>query len=98
MKTLKLQRDPDGLFLWHPDYAPWIVGRHSREANPNDRAFFDPQAGEIVWSNRDGMKDYEMEEVAARHLAGELVEMPQCESEGEVEAWFLERGFQVEWI
>jgi hypothetical protein len=44
------------------------------------------------------MKDYEMEELAARHLVGELVEMPQCESEREVEVWFLERGFQVEWI
>ena len=98
MKTLRLQRDPDGLFLWHPDYAPWIVGRRSREANPNDRAFFDPKAGEIVWSSRDGMKDYEMEELAARHLVGELVEMPQCESEREVEDWFLERGFRVEWI
>ncbi len=91
MKTLRLQRDPDGLFLWHPDYAPWIVGRHSGGANPNDRAFFDPKAGEIVWSNRDGMKDYEMEELAARHLVGELVEMPQFESEREVEDWFLER-------
>ena len=98
MKTLRLQRDPDGLFLWHPEYAPWIVGRHSRGANPNDRAFFDPKAGEIVWSTRDGMKDYEMEQLAARHLAGELVEMPQCESEREVEDWFLERGFRVEWI
>src|SRR2546426_3060203 len=98
MKTLRLQRDPDGLFLWHPDYAPWIVGGRSREANPNDRAFFDPKAGEIVWSSRDGMKDYEMEELAARHLVGELVEMPQCESEREVEDWFLERGFKVEWI
>src|SRR5213082_3185525 len=82
MKTLRLQRDPDGLFLWHPDYAPWIVGRRSREANPNDRAFFDPNTGEIVWSSRDGMKDYEMDELAARHLAGELVEMPQCEASG----------------
>ena len=98
MKTLRLQRDPDGLFLWHPDYAPWIVARRSREANPNDRAFFDPKAGEIVWSSRDGMKDYEMEELAARHLVGELVEMPPCESEQEVEAWFLKRGFKVEWI
>ena len=44
------------------------------------------------------MKDYEMEQLAARHLAGELVEMPQCESEREVEDWFLERGFRVEWI
>src|SRR5207248_10229830 len=70
MKTLRLQRDPDGLFLWHPCYAPWIVGRHSGGANPNDRAFFDPKAGEIGWSNRDGMKDYEMEELAARHLVG----------------------------
>src|SRR2546429_4332318 len=51
-----------------------LVGRHSGGANPNDRAFFDPKAGEIVWSNRDGMKDYEMEELAARHLVGELVE------------------------
>src|SRR2546426_9906338 len=46
MKTLSLQRDPDGFFLWHPDYAPWIVGRHSLGANPNDRAFFDPNTGE----------------------------------------------------
>src|SRR3989475_10976101 len=98
MKTLRLQRDPDGLFLWHPDYAPWIVGRHSLAANPDDRAFFDPNTGEIVWSNRDGMKDYEMDEVAARHLVGELVEMPQFESEREVEAWLLERGFKIEWI
>src|SRR5438094_4760919 len=37
-------------------------------------------------------------QLAARHLAGELVEMPQCESEREVEDWFLERGFRVEWI
>jgi len=81
MKTLKLQRDPDGLFLWHPDYAPWIVGRRSLEANPNDRAFFDPKAEEIVWSSRDGMKDYEMEGL-----------------ERQVEDWFLERGFKVEWI
>jgi len=44
------------------------------------------------------LKDYEMEELAARHLVGELVEMPQFESEREVEDWFLERGFQVEWI
>ena len=51
-----------------------------------------------MWSSRDGMKDYEMDELAARHLAGELVEMPQFESEREVEAWFLERGFKVEWI
>src|SRR5436189_3136325 len=72
MKTLRLQRDPDGFFLWHPDYAPWIVGRRSLEANPNDRAFFDPNTGEIVWSSRDGMKDYEMDE---------LVEMPQFDSE-----------------
>ncbi len=57
MKTLRLQRDPDGL-----------------------------------------MKDYEMEELAARHLVGELVEMPQFDSEREVEDWFLERGFKVEWI
>ena len=98
MKTLRLQRDPDGFFLWHPDYAPWIVGRRSLGANPNDRAFFDPNEGDIVWSSRDGMKDYEMDEVAARHLVGELVEMPQCESEREVEDWFLERGFKVEWI
>ena len=48
--------------------------------------------------DRDGMKDYEMEELAARHLAGELVEMPQFESEQEVEDWFLEHGFKVEWI
>ncbi len=98
MKTLRLQRDPDGFFLWHPDYAPWIVGRHSLAANPNDRAFFDPNTGEIVWSSRDGMKDYEMDQLAARHLAGELEEMPRCESEREVETWFLERGFKVEWI
>lgn len=98
MKTLRLQRDPDGFFLWHPDYAPWIVGRRSLEANPNDRAFFDPNAGDIVWSSRDGMKDYEMEELAARHRTGELVQMPQFESEREVEEWFLERGFKVEWI
>ena len=39
-----------------------------------------------------------MEELAARHLAGELVEMPQSESEREVENWFLKRGFKVEWI
>jgi len=26
------------------------------------------------------------------------VEMPPCESEQEVEAWFLKRGFKVEWI
>src|SRR5206468_5046553 len=57
MKTLRLRRDPDGLFLWHPAYAPWIVGRHSLAANPDDRAFFDPNTGEIVWSSRDGMKD-----------------------------------------
>jgi hypothetical protein len=98
MKTLRLQRDPDGFFLWHPDYAPWIVGRRSLEANPNDRAFFDPNTGEIEWSSRDGMQDYEMEELAARHLAGELVEMPQSERERDVENWFLERGFKVEWI
>src|SRR5207249_4835315 len=73
MKTLRLQRDPDGLFLWHPDYAPWIVGRRSLEANPNDRAFFDPNTGEIVWSSRDGMKDHEMDELAARHLVGQHV-------------------------
>jgi len=29
---------------------------------------------------------------------GELVEMPQCESEREVEDWFLDHGFSVEWI
>ena len=52
----------------------------------------------LRWSSRDGMKDYEMDELAARHLAGELVEMPQFESEREVEDWFLERGFKVEWI
>jgi hypothetical protein len=44
------------------------------------------------------MKDHEMEELVARHLSGELVEMPQFESEREVENWFLERGFKVEWI
>ncbi len=44
------------------------------------------------------MKDYEMDGLAARHLAGELVEMPQFESEWEVEAWFLARGFNIEWI
>ena len=44
------------------------------------------------------MKDYEMDQFAARHLVGELVEMPQFESEREVEDWLLERGFQVEWI
>lgn len=98
MKTLRLQRDPDGLFLWHPDYAPWIVGRHSLGANPNDRAFFDPHGGDIVWSSHDGMKDFELDEVAARYLAGELVELPQFSSEQEVEDWFLERGFKVEWI
>jgi len=32
-------------------------GVNSLAANPDDRAFFDPNAGEIVWSNRDGMKD-----------------------------------------
>jgi hypothetical protein len=96
MKTLRLQRDPDGLFLWHPDYAPWIVG--SPGANPTDRAFFDPAVGEIVWSSRDGMKEYEMDELAARHLVGELVELPQFESERAVEDWFLERGFKLEWI
>jgi len=89
MKTLRLQRDPDGFFLWHPDYAPWIVGRHSLAANPDDRAFFDPNTGEIVWSSRDGMKDYEMDE---------LVEMPQFDSERDVEDWLLQRGFKVEWI
>lgn len=98
MKTLKLQRDPDGLFLWHHDYAPWLVARHSLDAGPTDRAFFDPSAGGIVWSSRHGMKDYELDEVAARHLVGELVEMPQFESEREVEDWFLEQGFTVEWI
>ena len=98
MKTLRLQRDPDGFFLWHPDYAPWIVGRRSLGANPNDRALCDPNEGDIVWSSRDGMKDYERDEVAARHLVGELVEMPQFESEREVEDWLLNRGFQVEWI
>jgi hypothetical protein len=98
MKTLRVQRDPDGLLLWHPDYAPWIIGRRSLEANPTDRAFFDPTAGDIVWSSRDGMKDYELDGLAARQLAGELVEMPQFESEREVEAWLLARGFRVEWI
>jgi len=44
------------------------------------------------------MKDYEMDGLAARHLVGELAEMPQFESEREVEDWFLERGFKVEWI
>jgi hypothetical protein len=44
------------------------------------------------------MQDYEMEELAARHLAGELVEMPQFERERDVENWFFERGFRVEWI
>jgi hypothetical protein len=44
------------------------------------------------------MKDYEMDELAARHLVGELVEMPQFASEREVEDWFLERGFKVEWL
>jgi len=39
-----------------------------------------------------------MDQFAARHLVGELVEMPQFESEREVEDWLLERGFQVEWI
>jgi hypothetical protein len=56
------------------------------------------QPGEIVSSSRDGMKDYEIEELAARHLVGELVEMPQFASEREVEDWFLERGFKVERI
>ena len=51
-----------------------------------------------MWSSRDGMKDYEMDELAARHLVGELVELPQFESEREVEDCFLERGFNVEWI
>jgi hypothetical protein len=62
------------------------------------RAGVDPNAGEIAWSSPDGMKDHEMEELVARHLSGELVEMPQFESEREVENWFLERGFKVEWI
>jgi hypothetical protein len=39
-----------------------------------------------------------MDELAARHLVGELVEMPQFESEREVEDWFVERGFKVEWL
>jgi hypothetical protein len=39
-----------------------------------------------------------MEELAARHLVGELVEMPQFESEREVEDWFITCGFKVEWI
>lgn len=39
-----------------------------------------------------------MDELAARHLVGELVEMPQCENEREVEDWFLARGFNVEWV
>ncbi len=52
----------------------------------------------VYGAEGDGMKDYEIEEVVARHLVGELVEMPQCESEREVEDWFLERGFRVEWI
>src|SRR6266852_4843434 len=77
MKTLKLQRDPDGFILWHPDYAPWIVGRHSLAANPNDRAFFDPNTSEIVWSSRDGMKDYEMDELG---LATLLVSSWRCPS------------------
>ena len=47
---------------------------------------------------RDGMKGYEIDEVPARDLVGELVETPQFESEREVEDWFLERGFKVEWI
>src|SRR5438309_9469018 len=96
MKTLRLQRDPDWLFLWHPDYAPWIVGRHSRGANPNDRAFFDPNTGEIVWTGRDGRKDYEMDELAARHLVGELVEMPQCARERVVEVGCTVRGVKLE--
>src|SRR5437867_4146811 len=95
------RQDPDGNLRPLPrspsSKTPPSTGSED-EANPNDRAFFDPKAGEIVWSNRDGMKDYEMEELAARHLVGELVEMPQCESEREVEDWFLERGFKVEWI
>lgn len=37
-------------------------------------------------------------ECLAVQLVGELVEMPQFESEREVEDWFLERGFKVEWI
>src|SRR3989442_6284922 len=69
MQTLRLQRDPDGLFLWHPDYAPWLVGRHSLAANPNDRAFFDPNTGEIVWANRDGMKDYQIDQLAGLSYA-----------------------------
>ena len=52
----------------------------------------------LRWSSRDGMKDYEMDELAARHLVGELAEMPQFESERDVEDWLLERGFKVEWI
>lgn len=44
------------------------------------------------------MKDYELDELAARHLVGELVEMPPFESEREVEDWLLARGFKVEWI
>ena len=52
----------------------------------------------LRWSSRDGMKDYEMDELAARHLVGELAEMPQFDSEREAEAWFLERGFKLEWI
>jgi hypothetical protein len=51
-----------------------------------------------MWSSRDGMKDYEMDELAARHLVGEFVELPQFESEREVEDCFLERGFNVEKI
>jgi hypothetical protein len=51
-----------------------------------------------MWSSGDGMKDYEMDELAARHLVGELVELPQFESEREVEDWFLERGFNGEKI
>ncbi len=42
--------------------------------------------------------DAQKEELAARHLAGELVQMPQFEGEREVENWFLKRGFKVEWI
>src|SRR3989442_12292908 len=98
MQTLRLQRDPDGLFLWHPDYAPWLVGRHSLAANPNDRAFFDPNTGEIVWSNRDGMKDYEIDQLAARHLVGELVEMPQFDSQRDVGGWLRYCGFRAEGV
>ncbi len=44
------------------------------------------------------MKDYALDELAARHLVGELEEMPQFASERAVEAWLLERRFKVEWI